>query len=125
MNPEGSTVRIEPEGADIAAADGLTILQALQRAGFTMFYGCRRGGCGVCRTKLEVGEVDMGVFAEAALPSELRGQGYVLACRARPCGDVVIRVDEFNHLQKVRGWDWCNRGRGSARRASVEENSLS
>lgn len=112
MNPAGPTVRIEPEGVEISAPSGLTILQALQQAGFTMFFGCRRGGCGVCRTKLEVGQVNMGPFAEQALPSDLRQQGYVLACRAQPCGDVVIRVDEANRLKKVRGWEWWNRRQG-------------
>ena len=125
MIRRGGTLRIMPEGAEVPVLQGQTILEALQQAGYTMFFGCRRGGCGVCRTQLESGRVDMGAFAEQALPVVFRHQGYILACRAQPCGDVVIRMEEGNRFKKLGGWDWWNFSREKTRACRVQTSPAS
>ena len=51
-------------------------------------YECRSGICGQCKTKLVSGRVVM--ESQDALTASDRANGVVLACQARPVGDVVV-----------------------------------
>ena len=50
-------VTILPDGLQVTAAGAETVLAALSRAGLRYRVGCRRGGCGVCKVALVLGEV--------------------------------------------------------------------
>lgn len=52
--------------------------------------GCRAGNCGACIVKLNTGDVTM--LAEDALSESDRKSGYILACQARPKGDVELEA---------------------------------
>jgi ferredoxin len=97
------TITLWPEGIDIPAQEGETILDALRRNGYTMFFGCRRGGCGVCRVKLVAGSVHHGPYAPQALSPEAAAEGMVLACRAMVDSDLVVAMGEENRLRKLAG----------------------
>jgi len=101
-------LRVEPAGVEIGVRHGETILEALKRSGYSMFFGCRRGGCGVCRIRVLEGQVTMAVYAPQALPPDMESQGYVLACRAQPWTDVVVQAEESNRLQKQLGWPFIS-----------------
>lgn len=67
---------------------GLTVLEAAEDAGVAIPFECRSGICGQCKTKLLSGRVAMD--ATDALTARDRGQRVILACQARPVGDVVV-----------------------------------
>lgn len=69
-------------------ADGQTLLEAAEELGVSIPFDCRAGICGQCKTKLLRGRVVMD--AEDALTEDDRRKRLVLACQARPVGDVVI-----------------------------------
>ncbi|HEV2457271.1 MAG TPA: 2Fe-2S iron-sulfur cluster-binding protein, partial [Ktedonobacterales bacterium] len=82
-------VRIVETGALLDVRAEETLLAALERQGQPMPSSCRAGECGICAVQLLAGSVrDTG----SALTSEERAEGYVLACTARPRGDVMLAV---------------------------------
>ena len=50
-------VTILPDGIRATADQDETLLRALGRAGLRYRVGCRRGGCGICKVRLMLGEV--------------------------------------------------------------------
>jgi ferredoxin len=95
-------VTVRPDGAQIAARDGETVLAALARAGFRYRIGCRRGGCGICKVHLLLGEVryDKPIAATVLSDSE-RVKGICLSCRAVPITNVVIELQEGDRLRRL------------------------
>ncbi|MCL6562781.1 MAG: 2Fe-2S iron-sulfur cluster binding domain-containing protein [Firmicutes bacterium] len=98
------TIYLMPSWLTIAGSPQATVWEALQAAGYAMRMGCRRGGCGICQVRLRAGRVQMGAYAETALPEEQRSQGWVLACRAYPVEDVEIEIRDDQHLRPVAPW---------------------
>lgn len=87
------TVQILPYGRTYECEEGETLLAAGLRAGFNLRYGCRHGGCGMCKVRVVEGEVDMGDASSFALMDYEREQGYALICSSTADGDVAIEVD--------------------------------
>jgi ferredoxin len=96
------TLRIEPVGAELEVRDGESILEALKRYGYSMFVGCRRGGCGVCLVEVEGGQFALRPHAVSLIPDDR----HTLACRAEPLGECVVRMSPSNRLQRsvMRAW---------------------
>jgi CDP-4-dehydro-6-deoxyglucose reductase len=95
------TLTVEPDGIVLPVRDGETILEAVTRAGFRFRYGCKGGGCGVCKMDLLSGEVryDKRV-AQVVLPDTERGR-VALTCRSIPVTDVVVRIQADDELHLV------------------------
>ena len=55
-------------------------MEALARKGIPV--GCRGGGCGVCKVRIESGSVRAEKMSREHVTVEEQAQGYVLACRA-------------------------------------------
>ncbi|HVJ25315.1 MAG TPA: 2Fe-2S iron-sulfur cluster-binding protein [Burkholderiales bacterium] len=70
---------------------GDTLLAALLRAGLAFPFSCQTGNCGTCKCELVAGEVHELDYSAHTLPAAERARGIVLACRAEPRGDAVIR----------------------------------
>lgn len=78
-------VSIQDADIDFACNDGETILNAAERAGYTMPYSCRKGVCSSCQGWLQDGEVRQ-------RSREISGPaGGVLFCTATPKSDLMIR----------------------------------
>ncbi|NBM16138.1 2Fe-2S iron-sulfur cluster-binding protein [Streptomyces sp. GC420] len=87
------TVTVQPEGVVVELRAGETVLEGLYRAGYAYRTGCRRGGCGICKADLVVGDVEYHkAVADTVLPAAERGSGTCLTCRAVPAGDVCITL---------------------------------
>jgi ferredoxin-NADP reductase len=69
-------------------AQGQTLLEAAEVQGISIPWSCRQGQCGTCAVRLLGGCVRMD--SEDGLTPELKKGGYVLACVARPDGDVRL-----------------------------------
>jgi ferredoxin len=115
-------ITVLPDDVHIDADEGETVLAALGRAGFRYRIGCRRGGCGVCKVHLSLGEV----WYERPIDSHVltddeRVEGVCLSCRAVPITNVVIELQEGDRLRRVLPYGFASAGRTSAvgPRASV------
>ena len=95
-------ITILPDQERVAARPDETLLAALSRAGLGYRIGCRRGGCGVCKLHLLLGEVRYErAIAESVLTDEERIEGICLSCRAVPITNVVIELQEGDKLRRV------------------------
>lgn len=93
-------IRIEPHKVEMDGQASETILQALMRQfygrnGRPAFNGCRRGGCGACKIKLLVGDVDHNpTYSRMALSQVERAEGHILACKSYPRSHLTIQILE-------------------------------
>ncbi len=100
--PSGRSVTVLPDDIVVTAREEETILAALGRAGLRYRIGCRRGGCGVCKLHLRLGEVRYTHrVAETVLTDDEKVDGVCLSCRAVPVTNVVIELQEGDRLRRV------------------------
>lgn len=98
-------VTILPDGVHVTAGDDETLLRALARAGLRYRVGCKRGGCGICKVQLKLGEVRYErPIAESVLSDDERVEGICLSCRAVPLTNIVIELQEGDRLRRVLGF---------------------
>jgi ferredoxin len=99
------SVTILPDGIQVTTGDDETLLRALARAGLRYRVGCKRGGCGVCKVQLKLGEVRYErPVADSVLSDDERVEGVCLSCRAVPLTNVVIELQEGDRLRRVLGF---------------------
>jgi ferredoxin len=97
-----SEITILPDGERVTTGPDETVLRALARCGFGYRIGCRRGGCGVCKVHLLMGEVRYErPVAESVLSDDERIEGICLSCRAVPITNIVIELQEGDKLRRV------------------------
>ena len=85
-----------------ACATDETLLRALCRAGLRYRVGCKRGGCGICKVQLVLGEVRYErPIAASVLTDDERVEGICLSCRAVPLTNIVIELQEGDRLRRV------------------------
>ena len=102
-------VTILPDGVHVAAHADETLLRALARAGLRYRVGCKRGGCGICKVQLKLGEVSYErPIAESVLSDDERVEGICLSCRAVPLTNIVIELQEGDRLRRVLGFAYPN-----------------
>jgi ferredoxin len=98
-------VTIQPDGVQVSAAADETLLSTLSRAGLRYRVGCKRGGCGICKVQLVLGEVRYErPIAASVLSDDERVDGICLSCRAVPLTNVVIELQEGDRLRRVLGF---------------------
>ena len=57
--------------------------------------GCRGGGCGMCKIRILGGDFRKKRISRAHIQEYEEQQGYALACRILPRGDMLIESDHF------------------------------
>ena len=67
-----------------------TVLELSEELSIGIQNSCRVGTCGVCKVKMTSGEVEMAV--EDALESDDKANGIILACQAKPKGDIAVEA---------------------------------
>ena len=109
-------VTILPDGVRVVAREDETLLRALARAGLRYRVGCKRGGCGICKVQLKLGEVRYErPIADSVLSDDERVEGICLSCRAVPITNIVIELQEGDRLRRVLGFVYPNSAPNSAR----------
>ncbi len=105
-------VTILPDGLQVTAGEAETVLAALSRAGLRYRVGCRRGGCGICKVQLVLGEVRYErPVADSVLSDDQRVAGICLSCRAVPITNIAIELQEGDRLRSVLGFGYtCTSG---------------
>ncbi len=103
--PDVPEVTILPDDIRVSAAESETLLRALARAGLRYRVGCKRGGCGICKVRLVLGEVTYErPIAASVLSDDERVEGICLSCRAVPLTNIVIELQEGDKLRRVLGF---------------------
>ncbi len=85
---------VHPGNRTVPVRPGETLLDAGLRGGVPLPFECRSGGCGECRAKVLIGDVDPGVYQPAALTTQARARGDALLCCAIALSDVEIELEE-------------------------------
>ncbi|MDB5730811.1 MAG: ferredoxin [Variovorax sp.] len=67
-------------------------MEQLGRKGIPV--GCRGGGCGVCKVRIESGRTRCEKMSRCHISADEEAQGYVLACRAYPQSDLQLQAVE-------------------------------
>ncbi|MCJ2029434.1 2Fe-2S iron-sulfur cluster-binding protein [Methylobacterium sp. J-043] len=83
-------VRFLGSGKTAKAREGETLLDVAAGVNVQIDSACRSGSCGTCMVKLKTGNVQMSV--EDALGEDDKADGYILACQARPDGNVELEA---------------------------------
>ncbi|HSH26117.1 MAG TPA: 2Fe-2S iron-sulfur cluster binding domain-containing protein [Massilibacterium sp.] len=67
-----------------------TLLQLAKKQHISIPFGCTKGGCGMCKVKINTGKINVGTYSKQALSEQERAQGYTLACQTYIKSDVTI-----------------------------------
>jgi CDP-4-dehydro-6-deoxyglucose reductase/3-phenylpropionate/trans-cinnamate dioxygenase ferredoxin reductase subunit len=90
-------VTITEHGVSFPCEPRESVLDAAERAGYTMPSSCRKGVCNTCEAGLVEGEVDQ--RGRGRLTAK---DGAALMCRSRPRSDVSIRPKRFERTDIFR-----------------------
>jgi len=93
-------VTLDPSGHVFSTDGGESLLDAAERQGFLLPYGCRNGLCGSCAGDLLSGTVHYPAEFESA--ADELPEAHCLPCQARATSDIVIRVQEVESAQQVQ-----------------------
>jgi len=89
------TITLLPFAKQFSCEEDETILQAALRQGYNLRYGCKHGGCGMCKALIVEGEVDQEGASSFALMDFERQQGFALLCSAYPLSDIAIELWDY------------------------------
>jgi NAD(P)H-flavin reductase/ferredoxin len=85
---------VHPGNRTVPVRPAETLLDAGLRGGVPLPFECRSGGCGICRAKVLIGEIDPGVYQPGALTAAARARGDALLCCATALSDIEIELEE-------------------------------
>ncbi len=97
-------ITLSPVGHTVVCGLEETVLSAILRAGASVMFGCRGGGCGTCKMRLSSGRVDHGRCSAAVLPAEERESGWFLSCQARALSDLTVELTAANKYRVLAAW---------------------
>ena len=113
--PDGVSVTVLPDDVRVTARPDETLLAALGRAGLRYRIGCRRGGCGICKLQVRLGEVRYThPIADSVLTDDDRVDGICLSCRAVPLTNIVVELQEGDRLRRVLQLGFASRSATTA-----------
>ncbi|MES9936709.1 MAG: CDP-6-deoxy-delta-3,4-glucoseen reductase [Sedimenticola sp.] len=93
------TVNVTPSGHSFSTEEGESILDAAERQGIALPYGCRNGMCGSCAGTLEQGAVSYPGEEEGDLA--LQEENQCLTCKAVPSSDITIHIKEVESTKEI------------------------
>lgn len=85
---KSAKIRIDLKSGDSPPRQ--SILELSEELGIGIEFSCRVGTCGICKVKMLSGEVEMEV--KDALDDDDRSKNVILACQAKPIGDVAVEA---------------------------------
>ncbi|MCB1761488.1 MAG: CDP-6-deoxy-delta-3,4-glucoseen reductase [Gammaproteobacteria bacterium] len=92
-------VKVAPSGHEFTVEPHEVILEAAERQGIVLPYGCRNGLCGSCAGNLLSGEVSYPAGIQESFDDQ--PEGHCLTCQATPASDIEIRIHEVESAQQV------------------------
>lgn len=86
-------VTVADTGEAFRCGEHETLLAGMERLGKCGIpVGCRGGGCGVCKVRIESGAFCARAMSREHVSAEEEGAGIVLACRVKPLSDIRLAV---------------------------------
>ncbi len=86
-------IHIDSLQQSFSASSEQTLLSGMERLGKRGIpVGCRGGGCGVCKVRIDKGRYRCKKMSRAHVSAEEESQGYVLACRCMALSDIQLTV---------------------------------
>ena len=95
-------VTLQPSGLEFPASADDTVLESALAAGLLLPYSCPDGACGVSKSKVLSGDLDLGRFGEGTLTEAEREAGMALLCCARPRSDLVLEVRQVSRAGEIQ-----------------------
>ena len=86
-------VHLKPSGREFIVAGRESILEAGQRAGLNLPYGCANGNCGKCRARLLSGRLRQSQHFDYPLTEAERNSGVFLTCSHTAQTDLEIEIN--------------------------------
>jgi CDP-4-dehydro-6-deoxyglucose reductase, E3 len=83
-------LHLQYEGRELEVAAAESVLNCLRRHNIPISFGCKQGVCQACMLQAVSGHVSE--RAQDGLRDTLRHEGYFLACRLYPTGDMTLRL---------------------------------
>jgi propane monooxygenase reductase subunit len=96
-------VTLLPFEKQFVCNDNETILEAAMRNGLNLRYGCKHGGCGLCKAQVVEGDVDNSEASGFALMDFEKQQGLALLCCAYPETDIAIELWDYDEADLISG----------------------
>lgn len=90
-------IRISENGISFPCEPHEFVLDAAERAGYSMPSSCRKGACNTCEAALLDGEVD-----QRGRGRRTARDGTALMCRSRPRSDITVRPKRFERIDIFR-----------------------
>jgi len=91
------TIRVADSEISFPCEPREFVLDAAERAGYSMPCSCRKGACNTCEARLVEGEVD-----QRGRGRRTARDGLALMCRSQPRADLTIRPKRFERLDIFR-----------------------
>lgn len=86
-------ITIDETGESYKHPSQCTLLEGMARSGrHNVPYGCRGGGCGICKIEVLSGTYDKRVMSRAHVSPDDEVANRVLACRIWPTSDLRLKV---------------------------------
>ncbi|MDO5624611.1 MAG: 2Fe-2S iron-sulfur cluster binding domain-containing protein [Pseudomonadota bacterium] len=87
------TITISDTGESYRCPDHRSLLEGMEALGKKGIpVGCRQGGCGVCKVRIDSGSYTTRVMSREHVSAEDEAAGCVLSCRVKPTSDVRLAV---------------------------------
>lgn len=94
-------VTILPTGKKFLVEGAESILEAGLRSGLALDYGCSNGNCGLCKVRLESGEVQKISHHDYVFTESEKGMGYILSCSNTAVDNVVVEAREAGGVDDI------------------------
>lgn len=91
------TVRVADAAITFPCEPREYVLDAAERAGYSMPSSCRKGACNTCEAALLAGEV-----TQRGRGRRTARDGWALMCRSKPRADLTIRPKRFERIDAFR-----------------------
>ena len=86
------TVTITPDNVTFKAVEGETLLDSGLKLKLNLPHSCKSGACGMCKTKVVSGSIDLDVYNNMTLTDAEKDSGYTLLCKAHARSDVTLDI---------------------------------
>jgi len=90
-------VRLEPAGKEFQVAIGTRLMDVVHQYGVEFPCG-GKGTCGACKVKVLEGDIPLTTHHREALQNNDLSEEWRLACLSTVAGDVVLEVDQWEHI---------------------------
>ncbi|WP_299183972.1 2Fe-2S iron-sulfur cluster-binding protein [uncultured Neptuniibacter sp.] len=96
QTPQQFLIQVTNRQQSYQCIEGESLLKGMElENAHCIEVGCRGGGCGMCKIRILEGRFNSKRMSKAHISDTELAEGFALACRVYPCGDMQIESDHF------------------------------